>query len=301
VTLLADEGRGVVGNHFFRSPEFFSAEGVSHTLCLSTDAEVRIPLIVKPIPDTDLQDAKSPYGFPGASGSGVVDPASLDLAASGLVSAFVRHSLGTPPLRHSSERNLVHIADPGRPLHLNGSDRNQINKNVRLGYEITLVPGPSTSPRERAGFLRAYEQTMDRHQAQERYYLGGAYFDTVLKSELSWLALAIAPNGEVAAGSLVVLSDGFFHYYLSGTVATHYRNAPMKSIMAALWGLAQKTDTPINLGGGMTPGDSLDAFKLRFANRQMHFRTSELICDPSAYAKLGHGRPPTDYFPAYRA
>ena len=215
-----------------------------------------------------------------------LDPASIDFSATGLVSAFIRHTLGDPPFAGATERNVVQIADPALPLKSRGSDRNQINKNRRNGYEVRLVPGPETSPEDRAGFLAAYEQTMRRAGAAEHYFFGAEYFDAILRSPRTWLATAIAPGGEVAAASIAATSDGYLHYYLSGSADSHLRDSPMKNVVAALIEHATDSALPLNLGGGITKGDRLEEFKRGFANRQQPWHTSELICNKGAYERL---------------
>jgi hypothetical protein len=105
----------------------------------------------------------------------------------------------------------------------------------------------------------------------------------------------------VAAASIAVRSDGFLHYFLSGSADSHLRDSPMKNVVAALTEHATDIDLPLNLGGGITPGDHLEEFKRGFANRQLPWHTSELICDSAAYARLSAGRDAGDFFPAYRA
>ena len=154
---------------------------------------------------------------------------------------------------------------------------------------MRLVPGPATAPEERAGFLDAYEQTMRRAGAGERYFFGAAYFDRILEAEGTWLALALAPEGDVAAASIAARSDGFLHYYLSGSADSHLRDSPMKNVVAALVELSAELGLPLNLGGGLSRGDRLEEFKRGFANREQAWHTSELVCDPAAYARLSAG------------
>jgi hypothetical protein len=304
--LLADRGAAAETEEFFRSRPFLDAEGVTHTLRIEAgDAELLAPLIVHPIGDGPEQDAISPYGYPGLSMSpGVlrVDSSPIDLAPTGLVTVFIRHRLGESPLTSATERTVVQIADPELPPKSRMSDRQQIRKNLRRGYELRLVPGPETTPAERAGFLAAYEQTMRRTGATERYFFPAAYFDRILQSDRAWLALALAPGGDdVAAASIATRSDGFLHYYLSGSADSHLRDSPMKNIVAALVELSADLGLPLNLGGGITRGDRLEEFKRGFANRQEPWFTSELICDPVAYERLSAGRERGAFFPAYRA
>ncbi len=303
--LLDDRGEAAVSDHFFRSRPFLDAEGVTHTLRIEAGGgELLAPLIVREIGAGPERDAISPYGYPGFGSSMAtsVDPAAVDLAPSGLVSAFIRHTLeDPPPLAGARRRALVQIADPALPAKSRMSDRQQIRRNERRGYELRLVPGPETSPGQRAGFLAAYEQTMRRAGAGERYFFGERYFARILESDVAWLALALAPDGEVAAGSVAVRSDGFLHYYLSGSADSHLRDSPMKSIVAALVELSAELALPLNLGGGIVAGDRLEEFKRGFANREEPWHTSELVCDRDAYERLSAGRDAGDFFPAYRA
>lgn len=337
--LIADRGEAAASEEFFRSRPFLDAEGVTHTLRIAAgEAELLAPLIVHPIPGTDERDAISPYGYPGltvrfagAAGGARgpaqetragpvapiagtstdqtpadlapprVDPADVDFAPTGLVSIFIRHALGEPPLAGASERNVVQIADPGLPPKSRMSDRQQIRRNERRGYELRLVPGPDTTAEDRAGFLAAYEQTMRRAAAAERYFFAAAYFDRVLESPRAWLALAHAPGGEIAAASIAVRSDGFVHYFLSGSGDSHLRDSPMKNVVAALVEFAAEQGLPLNLGGGISRGDRLEEFKRGFANREQPWFSSEIVCDAAAYARLCSGSASGGFFPAYRA
>jgi hypothetical protein len=320
--LLDDRGEAAVSDQFFRSREFLSAEGVTHTLRIETGpGELLAPLSVRAIPGTDARDAISPYGYPGLVGSPgharrslpavatagmprtppTLDPRVIDFSATGLVSVFIRHTLDQPPLSGTTGRNVVQIADPALPTKSRPSDRRQIRRNLEAGYELELVPGSETTPAQRAGFLDVYEQTMRRAAAGERYFFGASYFDRVFEVERTWLILATAPGDELAAASLVAVSDGYLHYYLSGTADPHLRDSPMKNIVARLVELAAELNLPLNLGGGLSPGDALEEFKRGFANRQEPWHTSEIVCDQDAYARLSAGREAGAFFPAYRA
>ncbi|MGC1853026.1 MAG: GNAT family N-acetyltransferase [Solirubrobacterales bacterium] len=313
--LLADRGAAAGSEEFFRSRPFLDAEGVTHTLRIEAgDAELLAPLIVREIPGADAIDAISPYGYPGiataadfdrargrSKSAAALDPDAIDFSATGLVSLFLRHTLGEPPLASTAERAVVQVADPSLPAKSRPSDRNRINKNRRAGYEVELQPGPETTAEQRGGFLAAYEQTMRRTAAAERYFFGSEYFDRILESERAWLALAHAPGGEVAAASLTVRSDGFLHYYLSGSADAHLRDSPMKNVVAALIELAAELRLPLNLGGGLSRGDRLEEFKRGFANREQPWHVSEIVGDREAYDRLSAGPAAAGFFPAYRS
>ena len=319
--LLEDGGEAAVSDHFFRSREFLAAERATHTLRIDTeDGDALVaPLLVREIEGTAERDAISPYGYPGlvpaserssaryagTSAPGApgppLDPAAIDFSATGLVSVFLRHTLDPPPLAGTTERNVVQIADPALAPKSRPSDRRQVRRNLEDGYELRLVPGAETTPAERAGFLDLYEQTMRRTGAAPHYFFGAAYFDRILAPQGTWLALATAPGGELAAASIAAVSDGFLHYYLSGSADARLREAPMKNVVSRLVEHATELQLPLNLGGGLHRGDALEEFKRGFANRELPWHSSELVCDRAAYERLGANRAGAGFFPAYRA
>ena len=142
---------------------------------------------------------------------------------------------------------------------------------------------------------------MRRTEAAPQYFFGAAYFDRLLPAERTWLAIASDPEGAPAAASIAVVSDGYLHYYLSGSADSHLADSPMKNVLARLIELAGELELPLNLGGGLRPGDALEEFKRGFANRTLTWRTSELVCDPQRYADLAGDRDGGGFFPAYRA
>jgi hypothetical protein len=300
--LIEDAGAAATDEEFFRSRPFLEAEGATHTLKIESEEGVLVaPLVVREIEGSGERDAVSPYGYPGLAGGGGLDPAAIDFSETGLVSVFIRHALGPSPLAGATERNVVQIADPELPAKSRPSDRRQVRRNLEAGYELMLVPGPETSPEQRVSFNDVYEQTMRRTGAADHYFFGVDYFDRILAAEGTWLALALDADDQLAAASIAVVSDGFLHYYLSGSADSHLRDAPMKNVVTRLVEHSQKLGLPLNLGGGMVAGDALEEFKRGFANRQQAWLTSELICDGTRYAELSAGREGGGFFPAYRA
>lgn len=304
--LIADGGAAASSTEFFRSPEFLEAEGTTHSLRVRLeDGELVAPLVVREIEGSDRFDAISPYGYPGLAVIGdpplPVLPSGIDFSEAGIVTAFIRHTLGgEPPLTGATPRNVCLLSDPKLERKSRMSDRQQIRKNLKRGYEMEFVPGPESSDKDRAGFFRAYTETMIRTSAAPRYFFTEGYFDLILSSEKTWLALARDAEGTIGAASIAAASDGLMHYYLSGTADSNLRDSPMKNVIESMIEFAAEMEMPLNLGGGITPGDPLEEFKRGFANREEQWHTSELICDAEAYAALS---PPDagDFFPAYRA
>ncbi len=307
-SLLADAGAAAAeASEFFRSPPFLAAEQTSHSLVVEGDGWTEsLPLLVREIPGTDRLDAISPYGYPGASappGQAPL-PDQVDWSGTALVSVFVRDRIGGPPcFAGGTVRAQVQIADPDREDGVRKRLREQIRRNERRGWSVAALPGPEAGEAERGAFGRAYTETMRRAEASERYLFEDDYFRGVLGFERSWLLLAAREGGDPAAGAIAAASDGYLHYYLGGTADEALRDSPMKNLFSAMIELAAEVDLPLSLGGGVTPGDSLEEFKRGFANAEAEFRTHEIVCDPEAYRDLSAGDPgdPGDFFPAYRA
>jgi Acetyltransferase (GNAT) domain len=302
--LIADGGAGASDpDNFFRSPAFLEAEGTTHTLEIEGDPAVRLPAIVRAIDGTERVDAISPYGYPGASTNPEppLDPGGIDWSQSGLVSVFVRGRIGeATPFMGGTVRNHVHVADGDSGIRKRL--REQIRRNERRGWEIRVVRGPEAAADSREAFERAYGETMARTGAAERYLFPSEYFERLLRSDRSWLLLG-AREDQPLAGAIAVASDGYLHYYLGGTAGEALDDSPMKNLFAAMISLGTEVTLPVSLGGGLTPGDSLDDFKRGFATGEAPFRTHELVCDPAAYGELASARPssPEGFFPAYRA
>ncbi len=300
-TLIADGGAAASDEeNFFRSTPFLEAEGATHTIAI--DDALRLPVIVREIEGTEAVDAISPYGYPGASGQPgtPLDPAEIDWSATGLVSVFVRDRIGGECLTGGTVRNNVHVADGDSGIRKRL--REQIRRNERRGWSVDVASGPGVEEAAWSAFERAYGETMARTGAADRYLYPTAYFQTLLQSPSSWLVVA-SREGTALAGAIAAASDGYLHYYLGGTADEALGDSPMKNLFAAMISLGVELGLPVSLGGGVTPGDSLDEFKRGFANAEAPFRTHELVCDPDAYERLSAASPraPEGFFPAYRS
>jgi hypothetical protein len=310
--LIPDAGEAASENEFFRSLEFLAAEGVTHTLAVGDpdSPNLAAPVIVREIPGAvDLSDAISPYGYPGARAAGGSPPAAekLDWSQTGLVSVFLRDRIGGEPLLAGpTERGVVQIADPAKPSGIRPRLQEQIRATERSGYRVERIAGPEAGEEQRGAFERIYTETMRRNEAAERYFFGPSYFELILRSAQTTLLLALGPSGEPAAGAIAARSDGILHYFLGGTADHHLDSSPMKNLFAEMVAIAEESQMPLSLGGGITAGDGLERFQTGFANTALPFRTHDVVADAGAYERLSAGI--TDggaggdasFFPAYR-
>ena len=309
--LRDDGGATASSGEFFRSSGFLAAEGVTHSLLIqgSSAASVAVPVIVRQVEDSALVDAISPYGYPGGEvgAGGSPDPATVDWSAAGLVSLFVRERLSGPHcFTGARARSTVLVHDPALPARTRRRFASQVRGNERRGLAVEAHRGPQTDAAQRAAFHAAYTQTMRRAEAASRYLYEPAYFDAILATDATWLVLAAEPGRGACADAIVVRSDGMLHYYLGGTSDAGLPGSPFKSVVVRMRELAVAADVPLNLGGGVLPGDGLESFKRGFANAELTFHTDEVICDPREYERLAarpieRGGADAAFFPAYRA
>jgi Acetyltransferase (GNAT) domain len=303
--LIEDRGAAAVSEDLFRSPSFLGAEGVTHTLRIDSPGRTTlVPLVVREIDGSELGDAISPYGYPGAriDGEGPApDHAAVDWSATELVSVFIRDRLGEPTIAGASPRSTVYLHDPERERAVRPRLAEQVRAAERAGWTVETVAGPDAGDAEIAAFEAAYEQTMRRADAAERYFFGRDYYRATLSFPRSWLLLSRAPGGEPGAAAIAATSDGLLHYFLGGTTDASLEQSPFKNVVVAMLDLADALGLPLNLGGGVTPGDGLERFKRGFANSELPFHTHEIVCNPTEYARLGSGVDAGEFFPAYRA
>jgi hypothetical protein len=296
--LVEDGGERARSAAFFRSREFHHAEHVTHSLVV--EDRFAAGVTVREIPGAGgLLDASSAYGYPGAVVPAVpepLDPREVDWSATGLVAAFLRDSIGgEPSLDGGTLRSEVQLVDPRAGIEIRSTHARHIRRNQRLGYDTRQSD-------DVAAFGELYRQTMVRTEAAQRYFFGDDYLAQVLSAGSARLLVTYAPDQRPAAGAIVGESDGVLHYFLGGTADDLLEHSPFKNTVAAMIDLAAELDLPLNLGGGLTPGDALEHFKRGFANSTAPFYTHELVCDPAAYGRLSAGRDAaTGFFPLYRA
>jgi hypothetical protein len=295
---LEDGGERARSAAFFRSAEFQRAERITHSLVV--EDRFAAGLTVREIPGSEgLLDATSAYGYPGAvvaAGPEPLDPREVDWSGTDLVAVFLRDSIGGEPcLEGGTLRSEVQLVDPLAEPEVRSTHARHIRRNERLGYA-------TSESDDVASFGELYRQTMVRTEATRRYFFDDDYLAAILEAPSARLLITHAPGGRAAAGAIATESDGVLHYFLGGTADGLLEHSPFKSTVQAMIDLAGELKMPLNLGGGLRPGDALEHFKRGFANSTAPFYTHELVCDPAAYEWLSAGRDPSSgFFPLYRA
>ena len=294
------------------------------------DSVFLLPLVLRPIPDSTLRDARSPYGYPGpisnvaaggADGAAfwqrAVEALVATLCSAGVISCFVRSNplfdVPTDVLAAAGEvvtHGLTVAVDLTQtPEELwsatRSNHRRQINRARRDGVTVG-VDDWSRLPE----FVAIYHETMKRVGATDFYFFDDAYF-SALRAELpDNVHLIVAEHEGVSlAGGLFFACDGITQYHLGATRDDALSRQPMKLVQAdAMIWARERGDRAFHLGGGLGgTDDPLFHFKAGFSSWHLPFATWRVVTDPVAYARLTAERAPdvdvsdlVHFFPAYR-
>ena len=282
----------------------------------------------RPTAINGIFDAITPYGYGGVLFEGDTSEDNLQafwkayverMKEEHIVDNFVRYH---PILKNAIPMKAISkVIDLGKTVafdlsspeviweNIISKNRNMIRKAEKNGIEIhhgkdlTLFKD----------FRRIYNATMDKDHAEEYYYFGDEFYESIHKDlhdnyEMFYAVL----NGEIIAMSIMLLANKQMHYHLSGSMIEYRNLAPSNLLLykAALWGYEQGFKS-FHLGGGVGSGeDNLYKFKAAF-NRysDCQFSIGKEIYDLKMYNDLVSKRVACDFdfnkdsnfFPLYRA
>jgi hypothetical protein len=282
-----------------------------------------LPLVLRTVPDTDLLDAVSPYGYPGPVSD--ADPADAAfwaraahvmtdlLCTHGVITAFVRlHPLLPAPtaaladagtvVRHGEVVSVDLTLTPEEMWsQTHRTHRNQINKSRRAGVRIVVDDWDRLD-----GWVGTYHANMRRVGATGFYFFAPDHFHRLRAALDGHAHLAVALAGdELLGGNLFFEYDGIMHTHLQATRdgPTHWADKLLYDEIRR-WG-RDRGNAVYHLGGGVGgAADSLFAYKAAFAAGRHDFHTWRVVTHPAAVEKLTGTQPTADQmngrFPPYR-
>lgn len=188
-------------------------------------------------------------------------------------------------------------------------NRNMIRKAEKNGIEIHHAHDMELFK----DFIRIYNATMDKDNAEEYYYFGEEFYKSIHEDldgnyEMFYATL----DGQIIAMSIMLFANKQMHYHLSGSMMEYRNLAPSNLLLykAALWGCEQGYKT-FHLGGGVGSGeDNLYKFKAAFNRKSDYqFSIAKMVFDQEKYDALVEERAARDpefdkdskFFPVYRA
>ena len=317
----------------YSSPEYvtFSAthEGGIGNAIYGDDGTTQflVPFLRRTLPeklqqDDDLWDAISPYGY-----SGIVSqcpekfPAFLDACqqhscCQNMVSLFLRwHPFFTPDnyepatceqFVNHGETVFVDLAESEEAWQkqTRSSLRRDVRRLVREGYHVVMDQWEYYPE-----FVRIYNETMTRLNADERYFFSEKYC-TDLKEAIGdqlHLGCVLSSEGDVAAVALFFECGQIVQYHLSGVAAEHFKLSPTKLLLDHVRHWAKERGcSRFHLGGGLGGSTESPLFKFKsgFSSHRATFATSRIVLHRSLYQEVaeraGQFDQEDNFFPIYR-
>lgn len=176
------------------------------------------------------------------------------------------HLVG-PAWRATFSRSTVGIDLAGTPddilLLMHPKHRNMVNRAHRLGLEFFWDESLTYTEE----FQALYDGTMDRLGAEDAYYYGDAYYDSLKLGLRGRVSLGLVlDNGKVVSAAIFFRQGRYSHYHLSGSASDAPAGAGQLLVYGAALALQAAGAEVLHLGGGTTtnPDDSLLRFKQRF-------------------------------------
>lgn len=192
---------------------------------------------------------------------------------------------------------------------LTSKNRNMIRKARKNGLKVYWGRDPELI----TSFMEMYNVTMDKDNAEEYYYFGRDFYESILedlKQNAMWFYVKKDKN--VVAAAIFLFCNGKMHYHLSASKKEYQQMAPTNLLLyeAAVWAASQG-HSKLHLGGGLgSEHDNLYKFKKAFNRKEdTKFYIGKRIFDFSKYEECVQLRInvdveydlKTNYFPSYRA
>ncbi len=261
-----------------------------------------------------FRDLVSPYGFGGILSSDMENGNGASLGgwkafwrANGAVTAYImqhplsRLSTGEGEGGEITEMHRLFQIDLTRPIEelwqaMHSAHRYQVRHDEASGA-IDIVCDAEDL---RQALYVLYPRTLDRLQASKVYYFGRTTLES-LANMRGVLIVGARDRNTVQAVSLFLSTPHGADYFLNA--ATEDGRKYSRSLLwTAIQELKNRSVPSLNLGGGVHPGDSLEAFKRRFGGSPVSGQVLRQVFDREKYAYLMkhcENADPQGYFPPY--
>lgn len=163
---------------------------------------------------------------------------------------------------------------------MHGKHRNAIARATRLGLEFVWDEGLESLDE----FVRLYDATMARLQADQPYYYGAHYYDVFRHSLGDERFVGLVRDGERTVSAALFMRHGpYGHYHLSGSVEDSPPGSGQLLIHQAALQLRSRGAELLHLGGGVTvsPDDTLLRFKQRFGQLRFDYHVATWVAEPN--------------------
>ena len=286
----------------------------------SSDAVLFLPVVSRKIPNSDLYDLSSVYGYPGPVHVGAPESFALMLEVAfsrlremGFVSLFSRCSAFSMakttelPECYFRASKLVTM-DLSLPA---DAQWRQYRDNLRREISRAIDDGlqcQQASQNDGSTFLELYHRTMNRVAAQSHYYLDQNYLSNMFaSSDFDCRLFVCKYDQRIISAALFLFCNGIVQYHLSGGDERYSKFGASKLLIDYVRRIATQEGLAILcLGGGLGGrADHLYNFKRGFTRNEEDFYLIKKVLNPVAYYCLlatqnRNTAQSSEFFPAYR-
>ncbi len=292
------------------------------------DNFIAMPFVIRSIPDSDLQDCTSVYGYCGP----VSNIKFIDLPSEAIKQFNKRLNSFFMERKIVSSFSRLHpifpfqerlFKDSGEVLPINKTvainlnqpaelQRHNYNKTTKLHINRALKNGifirKSSNFEDLERFIAIYYKNMQRVNANPGYYFKPNYFRNLINAtDFNSVLFVAEKDGEIIAGGIFTICNRIMQYHLGGTKDEMLKFSPLKLVIDSARIYANEMGCSYcHLGGGYRgEDDSLFQFKSGFSKDFYDFKVWRKIVNTQAYNELVARKfedkiPNTDYFPLYR-
>ena len=277
-----------------------------------------------------MSDIITPYGYGGPYGWELsdVDTVSVDFWTRfniwarnhNVVAEFIRFDLFPESLLPYPGDKVRRASNLVRSLELDDdamwmSFEQKVRKNVKKAQRSGVTVQIDAQGRFISDFMRLYEGTMERREADSGYYFPRTFFESIHRDLAGQFAYFHAlREDEIISTELVLISARSVYSFLGGTDSSAFDCRPNDLLKHEIirWARAHGKKSFV-LGGGAIPEDGIERYKRSFApNGSVDFMTGQRILLPDLYQQLVEARQSefalknrawpeeSTFFPAYR-
>lgn len=286
---------------------------------------IALPILMRPIPNTEFFDCTSVYGYPGPIFNKATYEEDFIVFQQCLESYFLSKKVISVfsrlnPFIENQEnalQTLGYIEELGDVVNIDltkdidlqrqlfsKTTKRYLNKSRRICYTKK-----SQLEEDILTFIDLYYENMDRVNAKKSYYFDREYFIRMLESKefkAEVIYAVLQETDEIISAAMMMKTNDIVQYHISGTKNDYLHLTPIRLLLDEI-----RIDGThegykyFNLGGGLgSEEDSLFQFKASFSKDFKTFKVWKYVVNPSIYNKLAKQNSvesdDVSFFPKYR-
>ena len=311
--------------HTYEYHDISKNENEQSTLLVykSDDFLIAIPLIIRPIEDTDYFDATSVYGYSGpvlklfGNGedyTGFQSELNQYFKKKNIISVFSRLN---PFIDNQDSilNSLGNIEELGKVVNIDLTEDLELQRQVfskttkRYLNKANKLCNVKRSKEEKdiTTFVDLYYENMDRVNAKDSYYFEKDYFFKMINAsdfETEVVFAVLKDTDEIISAAMMMKTKDIIQYHISGTKNDYLKITPIRLLLDETRIEGTKEGFKyFNLGGGLgSEEDSLFNFKASFSKDFKQFKVWKYVANQEVYDELSKdSNKDTNFFPLYRS